>query len=489
MQVSIIIVCLLVAGPLLIALVRTLVIKSQVRRKSAPKQNTHQDTKKEDIFADHLSSAVTFQTVASKDSQATEDSVNPFIQFHRFLEQTFPQIHTKLARIDVGDRKNLVFCWEGTDLNRLPALLMAHQDVVPAEEEGWTYPPFDKHIADGYVWGRGSFDSKGQLIAILETIENLLINDFQPLRTWYVAFGWDEETRGSHGARSIVEHFISEKIRFAFVLDEGGVVANGFVPGITAPIAVIGIAEKGNLNLKLSCTKEGGHSSSPKNPTAVGTLGRAIWRLETSKSRAQLGVPVRLLLRTLGEQAPFYLAVLLLNLWLFKPILIAFFSASPSMNALVRTTLAITMIKGSNAENIIARIATAIANIRMLPEESTEDVIAKIRKIISDESIEISVLSDSKRSRISKLDSEGFALITKTIEQVFAAVPTPFLMTGSTDALYYEAVSDHVYRFTPAAMDTTELQRMHNVDERFSLENLGKAVQFYTALITQDSQK
>ena len=484
MQLMIIILCVPIIAPLLLACINTIVIKAKSQKNTLPTTADPYDGNALEAFADHLATAVTYRTVVMDDIPG-----KPFMDFHNFLERTFTHIHTQLDRVDVVESRNLVFRWKGTNPEKSPALLMAHQDVVPADEEEWTYPPFSKAIADGYVWGRGSFDAKGQLIAILEAIEELVSNDYHPSRTWYIAFGWDEETRGSRGARSIVEYFASQEIRFAYVLDEGGIVTEGFVPGIKTPIAVVGIAEKGNLNLKISCTKEGGHSSSPRNPTAVGTLARAVWRLETKRNKARFSPPVKMLFRTLGEYAPFHLALPLLNPWLFKPLIVMLCNTIPSMNALVRTTLAVTMVKGSSAENIIANTATAIANIRTLPGDSTEKIITRVKRIISDDTVDVSVVDDSVRSRISRLDGEGFEMISKTIGQVFSAVPTPYLMTGGSDALYYEAVCDHVYRFTPAVMNTSELQRMHNVDERFSLENLGKAVEFYRTLIIQDSQE
>lgn len=489
MQSTIIFAATIIVSLLLFAIVRTLVAKINLSKKPRLRPSTTQERINLHTVAEHLAEAVSFQTVAQPEGHDNQDTNNPFFSFHRFLEHTYPQIHNKLERIDVGDTKNLLFCWKGTSPERHPALLMAHQDVVPAQEEEWTYPPFEKTISDGYVWGRGSFDAKGQLIAILEAIEQLLTDDFRPSRTWYIAFGWDEETRGSKGARSIVKYFISKEIRFSYVLDEGGVVTKGFVPGIDIPIAVIGIAEKGNLNLKLHCTKEGGHSSSPQNPTAVGTLARAIWRLETKRNRVRFSSPVKMLFRTLGEQAPFHLAIPLLNPWLFKPLIVMLCNHIPSMNALVRTTLAITMVEGSSATNIIANSASAVANIRTLPGESTEKIVERVKRTVADDKIEISVIDDSIRSRVSPIHGEGFEILEKTIRQVFAAVPTPYLMTGGSDALYYEAICDHVYRFTPALMNVSELQRMHNVDERFSLENLGKAIDFYQALIIQDSRE
>lgn len=478
---------LLVTLLCIVSCVRTL----YVRRKHRITRNLPQMTSFDDAYKDelgnHLAGAVSFPTIARGIDESKDQQL--FFAFHTYLAQTYPLLFTRLERIDVGEPRNLVFVWRGSQEKLEPALLTAHQDVVPADDSRqWTYPPFDRTIADGYVWGRGSFDAKGQLIAICEAIEELITQRYTPVRTWYIAFGCDEETRGTQGAYTIARYFQKKGIRFAFVLDEGGVVAQGFIPQVSNPMAVIGIVEKGNSNIRLSCHKEGGHSSSPKNPTALASLGRAVWRIESKKPPAQITSATRLLMTKIGCSAPFLLALPLLNLWLFKPIVLAIFSSSPTMNSLIRSTIAVTMAEGSHVANVIPVTAQATVNVRLLPGESTELVAAWMHRIIRDKDIKIEVIAESERSRPSSVDSEPFQAISEAIIRTFPeAIPTPYMMMGATDALQYELVSDYVYRFTPALMNTQEVQRMHNIDERFSLENLGKAAQFYTTLIKQDS--
>jgi carboxypeptidase PM20D1 len=464
---------------LAIATIRTILFKSRTTSIQPPLESEFTEIEQS---AEHLSKAVSYPTISTGEASA-------FTSLHSFLADTYPGIHSHLEKIETGNERNLVFRWKGTDDSLQPALLMAHQDVVPADEsDRWTYPPFSETIQEGFVWGRGSFDAKGQLIAIAEAVERLVSSGRTPRRTWYLAFGCDEETGGHQGAASIVEYCKRNGIRFAFVLDEGGVVAEGFVRGIGVPVAVVGIAEKGNVNIELNCTKAGGHSSSPANPTATGILGKAIWKIEKKKWPAHVGYPIRNLLWTLGTHAPFHLSLFLLNYWLFKPVILKIFKSNPTMNALVRTTMAVTMMEASHAPNIISNTATAVVNVRPLPEETTEEILQRLEKAISDERVEMTVLSDSTRSKVSSLEGEGFRLISAAIQQTFAATPTSYLMAGGTDALHYEAVCDHVYRFTPVVMDSGELSRMHNIDERLSLENLKRAVHFYMTLILLDSE-
>lgn len=435
--------------------------------------------------ARHLGEAVSFPTIAKKAWETTD--LTAFDRLHAKLKSACPLMHTHLMTIDTG-AKNLLFRWEGSDKTLLPALLLAHQDVVPAADvDEWRFPPFSSTIEEGYVWGRGSFDAKGQLVAICEAIEELLARDFTPRRTWYIAFGCDEEIRGPEGAARISAYFASKEIRFAFVLDEGGVVAERFIPTLKRPIAVVGIAEKGDAHVRLSCSKEGGHSSSPDNPAALAILGRAMWRLESRHPRARLTPPVRLMLHTLGMHAPFPLALLFLNLWLTKPVIFFTFSRNPTLGALVRSTCTVTMAHASDTPNVVPGRATAVANIRLLPGDRTEDMVEWMVGRIGDKRIEVSPEEDSLRSRPSRVTGQEFSLLTRAIMMTFpSAIPVPYLMTGGTDALWYEPLCDCVYRFTPAVMDNAELKRMHGKDERFSVSNMKKAMRFYMALLTED---
>lgn len=427
----------------------------------------------------HLSQVVSCPTTAH--------SSDAFEQLHATLRESYPNMHTRLEIIETGS-KNLVFRWGGSDQEMEPALLLAHQDVVPATDaDQWRFPPFSQKIEEGFIWGRGSFDAKGQLIAICEAVELLLMEGFTPKRTWYIAFGCDEEIRGSEGAAAIATFFANKGVRFAFVLDEGGVVADRFLPGFPHPIAVVGIAEKGDANITISCSKEGGHSSSPDNPTALGILGRAIWRIENNRPRPKLTPPVRLMLCTLGLHAPFVMAVPLLNSWISKPLLFHLFGKSPTLNALIRSTCAVTMAHASDAPNVVSPRSHAMVNVRMFPETSTDEILRWMRRQIKDNRISLTVNEDSRRSVTSRVDGPHFSLLTDAIFSIFpTAVPTPYLMTGGTDALWYEPLSDCVYRFTPVQMNKEELRRMHGRDERLSISNLKKAMQFYMALIHKD---
>jgi carboxypeptidase PM20D1 len=210
-----------------------------------------------------LSLAIQHKTISKQN--LTAEGGAEFQRLHKFLSDSFPAIHTHLAREVIGGY-SLIYTWKGTNESLKPLLLMGHIDVVPVDPESektWTHPPFSGEIAAGYIWGRGTMDDKVSVLAILEAVEHLLATGFQPQRTLYLAFGHDEKTGGASGAAKIASLLHSRQVELEYVLDEGGSITDGLVPGVAAPVALIGIAEKGYLSLELSVESAGGHSSTP----------------------------------------------------------------------------------------------------------------------------------------------------------------------------------------------------------------------------------
>ncbi len=429
----------------------------------------------------HLSAAVKLPTIAVH--QWDKTSAAPFRELHNLLRNQYPLLHANLKPLECGTL-NLVFFWEGKQPLLEPVLLAAHQDVVPAQQKDWSVEPFEGEIDRYYIWGRGSFDDKGPLIAICEAIEKLLAEGFTPQRSHYIAFGCDEEIRGSHGATQIAASLASLGLRFAYVLDEGGIVASDFLGGLRNPAAVVGIAEKQDLDVKLQCTKEGGHSSNPNNPTSAGILAKAVWRVESSRPKARLCPTVKLMLSSLGQYASFPLAIVLLHPALFSPFLFHLFGKKPQLNALIRSTCSVTMLQGSDVSNVISQTTNAVANVRLLSGTSESQILKWMHKRINERRVELSVIRRSAISSPSSVDTRWFDLLKQVIGGTFEeAFALPFLMTGGTDALNYERLSQCVYRFTPFQMNSGELKRMHGPDERLSKKNLGLAMQFYKTLI------
>jgi carboxypeptidase PM20D1 len=462
---------------LVIGVIRTLVLRQNTYE--IPLPSSPPDTKS---AIEKLQRAITFKTVSSREVGKTD--WDQFTQLATYLAEAFP-LCEKHLKLKSESEHNLIYRFTGEDTTALPGLLTAHQDVVSANDVEWTHPPFAKTLEEGYVWGRGSFDCKLQLIAILEAFELLLQEGKKPKRTWYAAFGCDEEVNGGDkGAILIAEQFERMGLTFSLLLDEGGVVSENYIKGIDRPIAVVGVAEKGYMDTLLSCSREAGHSSTPLMPTALGKIAKAVTAIESNKQEGRITKPVQAMLRNIGEEAPFPFAFLFLNLWLTKPLIMLIFSKSPTLNALIRTTSVPTMIEGSDKSNVIAQTSTAVVNTRLLSGDDQENIRKHLKSVIADEEVSLSVKRYEEPSMESSTTGEAFSLVKATISQIFPeAIVTSYLMLGATDARKYQQLCQHIYRFTPAQMDKSEVQRMHAPDERMHTDNIQKAVAFFLSLL------
>ena len=439
--------------------------------------------------AAHLAGAIRFRTISHQQGQGTDSAA--FLALHAYLADAYPRTHEALTRETVSDL-SLLYTWQGSEPDLDPIVLMAHQDVVPVipgTEAAWEHPPFGGDVADGFVWGRGSMDDKLNDISILEAVEGLVAGGFTPRHTIYLAFGHDEEIGGLHGAREIQRLLAARGVeRFAFVVDEGGAVVRGMIPGIERPVALVGIAEKGYASVELTVDAEGGHSSTPPPHTAIGVLSRAITRLEDHPFPARLDGPAREMFAFTGPEMSLGGRVLFGNLWLFSPLLTRMLLATPASAAMVRTTTAATIIEGGVKDNVPPIHARAVVNHRILPGETVPSVLERDRRIIDDERVQLHALGDDGRdpSPVSDPTSPAFSLLARTVRQVLAGedvVVAPYLVMGGTDSKYYAQVSPNVFRFSAAPMAADALERVHGTNERISVEGLATNVRFYARLI------
>ena len=435
--------------------------------------------------AERLGRAVQFQTISYQDRSQLE--VEEFRGFHRFLEGAYPLIHSRLERELINDM-SLLYTWEGADPS-LPALIYtAHIDVVPIEPGtagDWTHPPFSGRIADGFVWGRGTLDCKGSLIGLMEAVESLLSEGYVPRRTIYLAFGHDEEVGGDTGALAIASLLRERGVRAEYVLDEGGFIIDGTPLGVSREIALIGIAEKGYLSLELKVRTEGGHSSMPPDHTAIGILAAAITQLENNPFPPRLEGVALSTFQSLAPALPSALRAAVRAHRLLNPLIIRELSRNQATNAVIRTTTAATIIEAGSKENVLPQEARAVVNFRLLPGDSIEFVVNRVKKIIDDPRVEVSIIGTPREaSLVTSTDSLGYQTLTGVIREMFPQVaPAPYLVLGGTDARHYELVSDSIMRFVPHRLDETDQARIHGTNERLSLENLDKSVEFYSRLI------
>jgi len=442
--------------------------------------------------AERLAEAIRFPTISHQRGADPEDlarSDKAFTDFRNWMDQTYPAFREATSREIIGGH-TLFYTWEGTDASLDPVLLMSHIDVVPiapGTEDQWEHPPFSGAIADGYVWGRGTIDNKGSLIAMVEAAELLIKRGFRPSRTILFAFGHDEEVGGGTGNKALAGLLQERGVRLHWVKDEGGVIGHGLLPGISAPVAMIGVAEKGSISLDVVAYSKGGHSSmpSPATQTAIGRLARAIDRIGKAPFEARVDGATRGMIESLAPAVPFFQRMVYANLWLFEPVVRGIMEKNPSSAAQLQTTIAPTIVSGGNKENVLPPEARAVVNFRIHPRDTAEEVIAHVRAAIADAEVSVEPLEGIREaSSVSNINGEGYRLIERVITESFpGTIAAPYLVVGGTDSRHYLPITDNVFRFIPIHMGPEDSARFHGTNERVSVVNMGQAVAFYVRLM------
>lgn len=433
----------------------------------------------------HLAQALTFPTVSLESGGPVDTAA--FRQLHLFLEKTYPLVHQQLGREVIGGL-SLLFTWPGRDAALAPVVLMAHQDVVPVTPEAldrWTHPPFAGQVADGFVWGRGAMDDKAGMMGIFEAVEALLSEGYQPARTIYLAFGHDEEVGGVYGAKVIADTLRARGMASpAMVLDEGGALSEGMA-GLAGPVALIGVAEKGYLTVQLKVDAEGGHSSMPPSETAIGILSTAITRLEAHPFPARLTPAVQGMFEHIAPAMSGSARLAMANLWLLKPLVIRRLLEVPQTASMLRTTTAPTVFHAGVKDNVLPQSATASVNFRLLTGDTRVSVLDAVRRTVADDRVEVTEQLGMDPSPVSQTSGPAFDMLTATIRQTAAGryPVVPFLVMGGTDAKYYAATSDRVYRFMPWRLGQGDFERVHGTDERLAVTAFADGVRFYARLI------
>jgi carboxypeptidase PM20D1 len=370
-----------------------------------------------------------------------------------------------------------------------PVLLAGHLDVVPIEpgtEQKWKEDPFGGKVAEAFIWGRGAIDNKSAVMGTLEAVEILVSEGFSPTRTVYLAFGHDEEVGGTRGAREIAALLKRRGDRLEMVLDEGGVIGDGILSGISTPVALVGVAEKGFVSIELRTRSAGGHSSLPTRESAIGILSAAIAQLDKSPMPARLEVPTRQLFNRIGPFFRFPQRAVFANLWLTRPLVLRNFEGSPVTDAIVRTTQAPTIFQAGTKDNLLPSEARAVINFRVLPGDSIAGIVEHIRRVIDDSRVAVKVVGNfsAEPSAVSSTDSNAFRTLERTIRKIIPdAIVAPYLVVVVTDARYYSDLSSNIYRFLPIRMRAEDLERMHGMDERLAVRQYETAIHFYRQLI------
>ena len=422
-----------------------------------------------------------------------EGTAAAFETLHAQLRARYPRVHQQLQLEPIGAH-SLLFTWRGSDAAARPIALLAHQDVVPVApgtEALWQQPPFDGVVADGHVWGRGTLDDKSNLVTQLEAVEMLLKAGFAPRRTVYLFYGHDEEVGGRNGAVKAVELLQQRGVRLEFVLDEGLAVTEGVLPGVARPLALIALAEKGSVSLKLTATAAPGHSSMPPaaGSSAIGMLSAALARLDQNPMPGGIQGAAAEMFRAVAPEMPFGQRLALSKLWLTRPLVERLLGRGGATNAMLRTTTAMTILNAGNKENVLPGRAEAVVNFRILPGDTPATVQAHVQRVIADDRIAVEPLGVAfAPSKLSSSQTDAFRLIERTVREVFPdAMVAPGLMLAASDARHFDAITEHSYRFMPIRFRSQDLARVHGTDERIAVDQLADMVRFYHRLLSQSA--
>jgi len=470
-----------ILGIVVLALMVIVVIRTIVNKPATNQKEVKLDPLPQHAI-EHMSAAIQFKTETPNDDYQFDTAT--FMNYRKFLEKSYPLIHQNLPRTII-DSFNYIYEWKGTDTSLLPMVLMAHYDVVPVEESAiklWHAKPYGGEVKKNYIWGRGVLDDKSSVISILEATEAQLQKGFKPKQSILLCFGADEESSGK-GATAVVKYFKAQHKRFDLVVDEGGEISTEDNKSIKAPIASIGVGEKGYVTLVLTAQKAGGHSSIPADKTAIDMLSNAIAKVSQNPMPTKLTPPIEAYLKNISAYNDNFLEKMeLSNLWLFESLVTKQMTTVPNKNALVRTTLVPTVFNSGVRDNVIPTFATAYINSRILPGQSTKDVFDYVQKIVNDTSIKITYYKNymTEPSPTTNVNSKYYKRVEKVVREVVKnVVVAPMLMVGATDSRNYREISDGVVNFSPL----TDAKGYHGIDERLQISDFEKCFNFYTLLI------
>ena len=458
---------------LAVVLFRTLTTPRKKAAYTAPPAN-----ERAEAYARKLSRMVAFDTVSVPETNQRDK----FLPFHQLLEDLFPLAHEQLEKTEIDG--NLLFFWKGKHSDK-PLVLMSHQDVVPAEGE-WKHAPFSGDIAEGKVWGRGASDTKCSVMAFFQATEELLTAGYTPEQDVYLSSSCTEEWSGD-GCPKLVDELERRGVHPFLVCDEGGGIITDPVGGIHGNFAMVGVFEKGKADILLKARSEGGHASAPGKNTPVARLADFVALFEHHNPfKRKMPAEVQSMFEQLAPYAPFYMKMLFRNMWLFKPLLIKVLPMiSAQAGAMLQTTIAFTMLKGSNAYNVLPQEAILGANMRFIPHEGMNASLNKVKKIASMYHLDMEVYHAVDASRSVDIHGPGFMLVRETIGKTFPGLEAcPYVMTGATDARNYERIAEHVVRFAPVVYGPEQMKGMHGLNESIEYNCLPGAVDFYKNLIS-----
>ncbi|MGF7010242.1 carboxypeptidase PM20D1 [Lachnospiraceae bacterium PF1-21] len=459
---------------LLVLLVRTLLLKPDSATTATIEFISGE---RADTYAKKLATMVQKETISSRfDNDRTK-----FLEFHQVLKDLFPRTFSACEK-HVFDG-SLLLKWPGKSAAD-PVLLMSHTDVVEAGGD-WTHPPFSGEIKDGIIWGRGTVDTKGSLSCIFNAVEELIAEGYVPKSDVYIASSCTEEISGD-GAPATVRFLKEKNVHLRFLIDEGGMILSDPIGGVKGTYAMVGVLEKGYGDLKFIAKGKGGHASAPGKNTPIPRLAKFVARIEKkSPFTVSFHPTAKEMFRRFTPNMTFPMKFIFANMWLFEPLLKKVMpSISPTGAAMLQTTMAFTMAKGSDGLNVLPQEASVSANMRFIHHQSTDESIRLVSEIAKEYDLETNIIYKNYPVSVVDYNSEQFKLVEDVIHDIYPGVGViPYPMTGGTDAKFYQDVCEHCIRFAPLYINNQQYGSIHGIDENIDAKALPQGVDFYKEVI------
>ncbi len=431
-----------------------------------------------------LSQAIQFETISPRKAGDEE----PFESMHQWLEEVFPKVHDRAdRRLQGGLTPHYML--EGSQEGAPHVLFLAHMDVVPIDEgteEDWAHPPFSGAMEDGYIWGRGTLDNKQSMMAILEAMEARLEQGWTPEHTIHLVFGHDEEIGGMEGARGVAEWMVDEGIELQAVYDEGLTITEGVVPGVEAPVALIGITEKGYLSVELRATAQGGHASMPPEELAVYRLMDALSVLQADGAEPRIDGPAAKMFEWLAPEMGWGHRLIFRNLWLLEPLVVWQMGQAPTTRAVLQTTAAPTVLRAGDADNVLPQSARAVINFRLHPRDDIEGWMERLESIWDEPYLSVEPVGDmrSEPGPLARMEGKGYEALETALMEVFPdVVVAPNMLVAAADGRHFTDLTADVYRFQPLVLDGDEIGRIHGTNERITKVNYLALIAYYDRLL------
>lgn len=464
---------------LLIAVIHTLLLP-----KKQTSYSLSEDKERIDTYSEKLSRMVQMETISDRN----DPSVEKFLAFHVLLEELFPKVFATCEKVEIDG--NLLLKWKGRS-SAEPIMLISHMDVVEAGGE-WKYPPFSGAIADGKIWGRGSSDTKCSLMAFLQAAEEMITEGYVPACDIYLGSSCTEEI-GGDGAPKLANWLKEHGVHLFMLCDEGGSIIMDPIGGVKGHFAAVGIFEKGYGDVKFIARSNGGHASAPGKNTPIPRLAKFISRVEKKTPfRVAFTPAVEAMFTRIAPYAEnFGLRLVMSNLWLFRPLLkkvMPLISAQAA--AMLQTTIAFTMQSGSAGYNVLPQEASVCANMRYIPHQGTDESIDVITELAKKYGLETEVIYRGYPSKSLDLNGEAFAITQNTIASCFPGVGVlPYVVTGGTDARFYDGVCDSCVRFSPVLYGPEQMKGMHGLNENIEAGCLPGAVDYYKEIVKAQEKR